>query len=383
VTATGILLIGSGVVVAVVALVVLHRRSKRALDALASDLGSGKLKSGVSHEAELDGQRYRYKYFEGSKNSPSYFEVSVDCPSKGEFRIGRETRWDVFFKRVGISAEIQTGDAAFDRDFYIRTDSIAFTEHFFRSAEKRRSVSRLFALNYKELTHDGASLAVRMSPFRPATHRDKLALESVVRDLALLAESPPQDYFEALVIGTPAWKLRRAGVFAVAIASGVMGFALLMWGERSFTPLDGTHLLTSSLEYSLPALLVFVISSIVLLKGRSSSHTELLTSWAIALIGFPLFGIGATLTVNGFLDPGDPTIHVAEILDKHVSGSGRSVSRRVYVRSWREGRDRERLEVGSDAYARAKVGSAMRITTKTGRLGFEWIADYQMESGGR
>ncbi len=359
-------------------LVYLHRRSEADLKTFASKLGVEEMKAGVPYEADLAGQKYRYEYTAAGKNRPASFTIWLDCPSAAKFNITRESHWDAFFKRMGLTTEIQTGDVHFDDACYVRTDFVTFTKSFFQSLQKRQAVLRLIELNYKDIAHDGTSMIATMTPFRLTEDCDKLALESVVGDLALLSKNLPAEYPGAQVIGIPAWKIWRACIYLLSAVSLVGGLVVMLWASKKYTVLDENALFIGSLGYSVLAFIAFIAVSMFLLKGRSSSHNELMLVLIVAVIGFPLFGYGATLSINGYLDVAEPRHYQVKIVDKRISKSSKSTIRYISVASWRKGRSRELITVGSGEYKRFDIGSSLRITTRPGRLGYEWLADYEL-----
>ena len=165
------------IVIAIAAMAyLLYRKTRRRAAALAATLGLDDMKSGQSYEGETHGRKFFYEYYAGSKNNPSYFKIWIDCPGKGDFRIGRESAMDRLFKRLGITVEIQTGDRQFDRDYYINTDSAAFTRACFSSPERRQAVNELFKLNFKKIAHNGNRLEIKITPFTFTEGFDKTPL---------------------------------------------------------------------------------------------------------------------------------------------------------------------------------------------------------------
>ena len=73
-----------------------------------------------------NGIPYWYRYTAGSRNSPPMLIVSIPCVSHGEFTINPEGGLDREAKKLGFSAEIQTGDAEFDDQYYIVSDTPEF-----------------------------------------------------------------------------------------------------------------------------------------------------------------------------------------------------------------------------------------------------------------
>ena len=147
----------------------------------------------------------------------------------------------------------------------------------------------------------------------------------------------------------------------------------MLWGSHAYPPLDAGDLMRLSLRYSAPALLGFLVLSVVLLKGRSSSHRDLGLVLLASSLGAIVGGFGGFTVANGYLDGGAATSHDAAVLARRKT-SGRSESHYVTVASWRAGRESEELDVPRRLYEAAGAqGARLRVTTRPGRLGFEWI----------
>jgi len=353
------------------------RRRRRAARELSSAIGVDELRSGKTCAGELDGRRYEYEYYAGSRNRPSYFRVRIECSSPGEFKISPETRIDRLFKKLGISAELQTGDVAFDRDFYIHTNTLGFCRTCFASADVRESVRQVAALGYNEIRLDGTRLEAKCTPFSLRSERPAEFLEGAVRGLSELAAGLPREWYEPRTLGVPSWKLARGAVFGVSGLSLAAGVGLLVWGISAYRPLDEMELLLASLRYSTAALVALLVLAVVLLRGRSSSHRELLLSGALMLFGVPLTGAGGLMVWNGYADPSPPAVHEARVMGKRISRSNDSTTYHLSVESWRPGRAREDIIVSSGMYRRVRAGqTVMRVTTRAGRRGFEWVEGY-------
>ncbi|MEE8483467.1 MAG: hypothetical protein V3S46_02625, partial [Nitrospinota bacterium] len=65
-------------------------------------------------EGIYEGSPYRFRREPGDKNRPPAFFVTIDSVSEGDFEVRKENAFDRFFKRVGITAEVQTHDPSFD-----------------------------------------------------------------------------------------------------------------------------------------------------------------------------------------------------------------------------------------------------------------------------
>jgi hypothetical protein len=361
-----------------IAAFVLHRR-RRALREFSVAQGLDAFEPGKIYTGEFEGRPYQYVYHAGSRNRRASFRVRIDCPSPGDFEVSAESRFDRVFKKLGIVAELQTGDPDFDRRFYINTNSVRFCRAYFANGDVRQTVRGIADLGYTAITLKGSTLEAVCSPFAVGAARPEGFVDEAVRGLGALAADMPQEWYEPRALGMPRWKIARAGVFAAAGLSLAGGFGLLLWGTMAYRPLDGGALTLCSLRYSVAALAVFVVAAVRLLRGRSSSHKELLVSVGIAVLGFPLSGVGGLMVLNGYTDDSPPVRHEAPVLDKHYTRNRNSTAYYVHLGSWRPGHSREKIKVSGEIYRRVRAGrSVMQVTTHAGRYDFEWVDAYRI-----
>jgi hypothetical protein len=368
------------IVLGIVLVMVLRVQSQRKqrLSQLASQLGSSALDSGTSYQGELDSHAYRYQYFAGSRNAPSYFRITIDQPSDGEFQITRENGIQRFFKHIGISSELQTGDRSFDRKYYIKTDVPAFCRQCLADARRRSALNRLFELGHTRVTHDGETLEAKIIPFKFDNLQGKEYIEETVRELASVASGLDQIRVRPGLDEGTAWKARRYFVYALSIGATTVGLVGYFWGNAVYTPLDTLDMFSSSLAYSIPALIVFLAITVVWLRGRSSSYYHVLTNLALGVFGIPAAALGIMMILNGYLDTNPVTEHRARIIGKDYTSSKNSKTYYATLRSWRPGRREEKIEVSHGVYRRIETGNQyLTVFTRPGRFGFEWVFGYR------
>ena len=137
-----------------------------------------------------------------------------------------------------------------------------------------------------------------------------------------------------------------------------------------------------SLDYIIPALILYTFLAVVYLKGRSSSHKDLLINLLIALFGIPLSGYYGVMAINGYSDTSDGTVHEVLVLKKRYTRSKDGQHYYVTTESWRDNRPEEEIRVTSGFYQKAMPKTTVAvISTKPGRLGFEWLYSYGIGGG--
>lgn len=363
------------VFVAIISIIVIAVRKQKEKNVKLREQGF--LEKGAKGNGTFQGVEYSYVHFQGGHNAPPYFKVSVECPSTGDFKITRETGFDRFFKRLGICVELETNDREFDDAFFITTNTEGFTREYFRKSDKRRLVTEVFAKGFNEVMHDGKKIVATWKSFPRGMTMEIKTVEEIAAALGLMADDIPNIYEQesAENIG---WKQRRFFAFAVPIFLLVAGIAGLIIGLTIFSPLDEGKVILDSLKYSIPLLILFLWFSVQLLRGRSSSHRELMGVFALSLFGFIIAGMGAEMTLNGWLDKSKSVVHEVKVMDKYSTRSKNSRSYHVVLESWRKGRYSEKLTVRRSFYDNLDPGqSTMSITTKAGKFGFEWLVEYR------
>lgn len=364
-------------ILAVVAYAVMRAiKRKREQQAEFAD-GSEMVAKGTAGEGTYEGTTYRYKHFKGTDKAPPYFSIMIPCTSSGAFSITPETKFDRFFKKLGICVEINTHDPGFDDAFYINTNTIPFTRSFLEKSENRRSIQTLFQLGFNYLKHDGQNLTITWRRFPRGT---QMEMETMEKAVALLVEQG-SSLTKITTYETPeptTWKQKRLFAFAIPILLTITGITALIIGLSKYRPLDSGKMFVDSLKFSLPLLVLFTWFSIRLLRGRSSSHRELIAVFFISLFAFPFAGFGYRAFLNGSLDDSPAAVHQVIVLNKYYSRSKNNYTYYAVVNSWRKPESEEKLRISKSFYNYLQPGSStITVKTKPGKFGFEWIVEIE------
>lgn len=116
-----------------------------------------------------------------------------------------------------------------------------------------------------------------------------------------------------------------------------------------------------------------VLALAILVERRAVRHTETeaLKRVYYGLIPVPWI-LGALLMANGALDPSPPRIELSRVVGK-FSMRGPVPSRRLIVRSWREGHWVERVPVALDDFDSFNRGDAIEVKIKNGFADIPWV----------
>ncbi len=351
--------------------VVLLRRS-RTPGGMAYPGGGGRYPAGVVRTEELGGREFDTLYTpptKGKNARPSNLRVSVPVPpATVAFRVARETGFDRWAKRVGLAAEIETGDAEFDPACYVRTADPDAAAAALADPARRAAVLALRAAGFAEVRVGGGRAAAEWPGFDPAAHdRDDLLPETAAR-LCVLADDLP----DASPDAGRASGGRRA--LQVALWLGLVAFGALSLVAVAFPPVSTGTLLAASLLVSIPGYPLFAVASGLLLRGTSTSHDRWKGLAIGAVVAVPLGGVGAVGVFNGADDPSAPVVRRLAVRDKVTTRSKNSTNHYVVCESWREPGRTERWSVSASEFGRVEPGrTEFEVTTRAGRLGIEWV----------
>lgn len=370
-----IFLIGDGLLIG--AIVVL-RRTKPITGVQPPAAGSsGSFAADTTETAELDGTAYTVHYqtpIKGKNGRPSSLVVGTAVPTDGEFRITGETGFDRLCKSVGLAVEIQADDPDFDDTCFVRTDAVEFTQAYLTDPIKRVAIVDLRRLGFPEICLADRRIEARWVGFDPVKDdRPDLAVDAAARLILLSRNLPePQPEFAAR---TGTWRKR----WQVVLWLTLVAFALTIFSLFAYTPLHFGSLLARAAVPLFVGLPAFAFVSAVLLRGTSRSHT----AWGALMFGaillFPPGAIGTVALVNGLTDGSPPTAHDARIVRKYTTKSKSKTNYHVECQSWSEPGKTVSFRVGSTEYNRVAEGkSNLRVTTRAGGLGVEWLVSKQL-----
>lgn len=370
-----VFLIGVGLLIGAVAIL---RRTKPITGTQPAATGSsGTFAADATETAELDGTPYTVHYqtpIRGKNGRPSSLVVATAVPTDGEVRITGETGFDRLCKSVGLAVEIQADDPDFDDTCYVRTDAVEFTQAYLQDPIKRVAVVDLRRLGFPEVCLADRRIEVRWVGFDPAKDdRPDLAVDAAARLILLSRNLPaPQPEFAAR---TGTWRKR----WQVVLWLLLVAFALTIFSLFAYTPLHFGSLLSRA---AVPLFLgwpAFAFVSVVLLRGTSRSHT----AWGALMFGaillFPPGALGTVALVNGLTDGSPPVPHDARIVRKYTTKSKSTTNYHVECQSWSEPGETVSFRVGAAEYAGVVEGkSHLRVTTRAGGLGVEWLVSKQL-----
>jgi hypothetical protein len=107
-------------------------------------------------------------------------------------------------------------------------------------------------------------------------------------------------------------------------------------------------------------------------RARNRQELEVLKRIYAGFIPLPLI-LAATLFLNGKLDsPKNVTYHPTTVDGRYNMPGIVRGTRRLFVHSWRDGQNYERLAVDADDFDRFRAGDSVVVGVEPGALGIPW-----------
>jgi hypothetical protein len=156
--------------------------------------------------------------------------------------------------------------------------------------------------------------------------------------------------------------MKRTAVF-------LAGSLLFPYISQIFPPLDLDLMLVF---FGVIFFIALTLAVILERRARMRQELEVLKRVYSGFILIPWI-LSFTLFVNGKLDSQKNLTYHPTIVDSRYNMTGIvRGTRRIFVRSWRDGQKIERLAVDSDDYDRFHDGDAVMVAVGPGALGIPW-----------
>jgi hypothetical protein len=369
-----------GVLVLAVALggsiIALLRRSQRLtrekLERMSQ--GLGRLEANVPLAATHQGVAFSLLWSEGASLS-----VTLATSSREVFSLTRQSLVSRLFRRIGLSTASRTRDAAFDEEFSVDSESPAFVQELLGTPERRRAVRDVFAAGFTEISQGGGELtATRPVTFNAPPLVEPSTIQAVALHLAALAAGEP-----AVPTMAPSeaptlsgrrlvWIMVWAGVLPLALV--VAAFALDLWAQAYFRPLDTGAVWIDSLKLAAAGLVLTLVVIVTRVHGTFGAARKVLVSVIPATLSLIFAAHALTLALNAQLDRSTPTSHVARVVDKYTSGRARRTF--VTIASWRPPTYFDDLPVTREDFDQiVPKTTSVFVRTGAGRFGHEWLVE--------
>jgi len=156
--------------------------------------------------------------------------------------------------------------------------------------------------------------------------------------------------------------IKRTAVF-------LAGSLLFPYASQWYPPLDVDLMLVF---FGVLFFMALTLAVVLDRRARRHQEVEVLKRVYSGFIPLPWI-LAATLLVNGKLDSTKNLVYHPATVDGRYNMPGIvRGTRRLFVRSWREGQKYERLAVDADDYNRFQAGDSVVVGVEPGALGIPW-----------
>lgn len=326
-----------------------------------------------------------YKFKDTTYKNVRNFILAVPCASGVSLRIHRETWWDRFAKKIGLSYEFQFNDPEFDDDLYVVSNAPALRVELAETKALRYVLRLLFRdERLKRIECHGQHVVAR--------YREKVGsgtgaipnateVNQVVAALNGLAESL-EIAKSKTASSWDVYQLRATLLAALATAFlmlGALEFFRVFGFERAQLMLDVGGLLTFSTLCAGGALFVLMAATVALLRGSSYAHIILAEMIISGGAGLAMSSYVMVRDINISFDQSAQRMVEADVIYKRTSSGRKSHTRyNLYLSGFDGGRQLpESIEVSSDVYCKAKPTWPVTLVVRDGALGYRWIEAYK------
>lgn len=314
------------------------------------------------------------------KGAVTGFRLGIELDTGLVFDFHEESESDRFFKWLGVSDELQTGDEAFDRRIYVACDHLGLHDLLRSEPRARAAIMALFAAGFARIRSDGKVLWMRRASEKEPAAEDFAPLVELAESLSCLerrdgfrVHMPRPFALRFVVVEAVVWS-----IFGYAASSWISLTYDFGWSYFEF----GRLLWLGGL--SAAALIAVILCLIVLfLRGSSRGHRIVVESGVLLVLALPVAGVSIVSDINSH-SQGDAPISVeSEIMSKRkvTRRTRRSTTTDYYInlappKTRPIGFDAPlSVQVGYGDFKAAEPTGTLRMQIEPGALGIPWIAD--------
>ncbi|HXU94656.1 MAG TPA: hypothetical protein VFP33_13460 [Gallionella sp.] len=326
----------------------------------------------------------RYKFKDTTEKNVRTFYYAVPCTRGVSLRIHRESKWDRFAKKIGLSFEYQFNDPQFDDELYVVSNASAFQVELAETKALRDVVRLLFRdKRLKRIECHGQHVVARyqekvesdavVKPNTAEVHQIVGALYGLADSLDI-AKSKCKSRWDI-------YELRAALLAALSTAIlslGVMELFRNIFIERAQIVLDMMDLMIFSTICATVVLFVLMTVTVVLLRGSSYAHVILAEVFISGGIGLILGGYVIARDINLSFDQSMQRMVQADIVSKRTWRGRKSGTHYELCLYGHDGIHKipDKIEVSYSVYQMAQEGKVVTMAIRDGALGYRWVEGY-------
>lgn len=316
----------------------------------------------------------------------SVTRFGVEAPRSFNFSLKSERWIDRWFKRIGITAEFQTGDRRFDDTVYIVSDDPRIEALLRRSDDVRKDVLRLLALTPDWSVYELRCVAGRLwVDFKQRT--DRFIDTDLVKFIAVPALARLAAALQAFEVGN---KERKRDPFAwkaatlLAFSTGLAINGLIQTHRYYYLALpnvvDSNALWDTAAVIAAVIVAALVVTCLLMLGHGARTHLVLLELLIVG--GFGAYTTASTTMRDLNMDWDTQAAQRIEVslVRRYVHESLGSRSRTIdifylVVEDWTRPGWTRSLRVSDSLYDSVRPGQRLVVHQRPGYFGFRWIED--------
>ncbi len=310
---------------------------------------------------------------EKNKNSIRSTTYTFKCELSHIFWLSHETYWDILFKDLGLTSEVQTGDGEFDQKIYIACDHTGFLKTLIADEVFRNYVKSIFSQGGEKIKSNGKTVSFTFDG--DVLHRSELmnACHELMTQIKNIPDMSTGFFSDPLAVKI---LVVESLIWSIA-AYGLTNFLAFMANMRENLYLDGSALVFQGLGIAIGffCLLLFFIIRFFQLSSRG--HRLIVESFFVLLLGVPASSISVLSDLNMSLDSGPTQITRMYIVDrytqKHRSRRSTSTSYHLIIRrSHNTDAPSRHLGVSSNVYNSVTKNGEIDIEVSPGYFNHAW-----------
>ncbi|MCB0346294.1 MAG: hypothetical protein KDD66_14340 [Bdellovibrionales bacterium] len=299
------------------------------------------------------------------------FELVTECATPAAFKVYKEGGHESALKKLGLLAEVQTGDDLFDNRWFIETDLPQQTKYVLSSSDVRDPIGRALLNNFDEVQVLKHKVRVRGFGRIDEGNLQAIHVARAAEQLASLAAALKKVGYPGRLLGSIETFLRSTLVLGSAAAIAAVGVSLYDSSTLSAQPLDGTRVFIRGMILGLPLIIAYLAMVTIVIRSRANALRKIALAAMLAVPGLVYLSAAAYLHINSTWDTSTESFHQAKLLDVKKRGERAYLS----VASWREPGSSESLMVRSEFAKPLEAGqSVLAVTTRGGYFGTTWVS---------
>ncbi len=315
------------------------------------------------------------------KNTIKGFTLAAKRASPTWARFHSETSTDRWFKRIGISNEVQTGDAAFDEAVYVTSDHPFVATLLADTPDFRAAIRAVLDSGVKRISFDGARVSYKKDSAIPPTERDFQLFRTLWETSWRLEDEPRSRFSDPFL-----WKALVVEGVLWSIAGVAIGAGLEMIAHRPDIHASKERLIVTGLVVAAAAFAVVFIATLLWMRGSSRGHRVILESAVLMALSFPIAGIQLVGDTNRALDDAPATTVKRQLIEcetrVHRGKRGRkSYSYHLHLSPTPESEGPpvpDEIETDHATCLAATPGAGVEIDVKPGRWRLPWYSEIRV-----